>query len=102
MAWFHQYRFAEITDPASSNMLTRGKAFPILRFKIRTDPGAGEKIKKVQLLLQEHPLVTAWYSWDKVRLYRGRAEFATLPEQKRSRFRLSRLMKYLKPLGIDV
>lgn len=87
MAWYHRYKYAEITDPTNQNPLTHNRAFPILQFKIRD-----RKIKNVHLLLQSKPRITAWFHWSEVRLYKSKSAWATLPEQRFSANPMRRLL----------
>jgi len=90
MAWYHQYKYAEITSPTSQNALTYRKAFPILQMRIRD-----RKIKNVRILLQESPRIEAWFHWSEVRLYKAKSEWAHLPEQRFSANGIRKLIKQL-------
>jgi hypothetical protein len=73
-AQYYQYRYASIKDPLlANNHLIKDKAFPILEFKIR-----GGRIKDVKLMLAKDPLVTDWFHFDQVMLFKGSAEWLKL------------------------
>lgn len=72
MAFYHQFKYAEIVKPSNPYFLNRG--FPISRFRLsHTD-----KIKNVELVLSESPLITRWFTRSEVRLYKGKSQLITI------------------------
>jgi len=62
--WFHKYRYASFRPERCSSPLLLGRSFPIVRYKI-----LGDKVKCVELLLQETPRIVSWYHWTDVILF---------------------------------
>ena len=100
MAWYHQYRYAEVVSADYPKLHHR--ALPITHFEISTkhnlistsrDP---EYISRVNLLLDSNTQNTKWFVRDDCILYKGQTEFSTITEEKHSIARVKSFFRKLR------